>query len=147
MEPIQLFLKNVKLEGEKQSRYNMALFPLLAPDVGEPAYLVLEEALGQGAVEITEVSYDGSVSDLKAINKSPNKVLVADGEELVGAKQNRIVNDTLPFGCEDLRLKCCIPMENLKNIISGRKIARIPTKISPERRLSAQYFLGPCPDD
>jgi hypothetical protein len=114
MEPIQLFLKNVKLEGEKQSHYNMALFPLLVPDVGEPDCLVLEEALGQGAVEITEVSHEGSVSDLKAINKSRNKLLVVDGEEVVGAKQNRIVKDTLPFGCKDLRLKCCIPMENLK---------------------------------
>jgi hypothetical protein len=108
--------------GRKQSHQNMALFPLLAPDAGEPDYLVLEEALGQGAVEITEVSHGGSVPDLKLINKSPSKLLVVDGEELVGAKQNRIVNATLPFGYEDLRLKCCIPMENLKNDIPGRSL-------------------------
>jgi len=121
MEPIQLFLKNAKLGG-KQSHQNMALYPLLAPDAGEPDYLVLEEALGQGAVEITEVRHGGSVPDLKLINKSPSKLLVVDGEELVGAKQNRIVNATLPFGYEDLRWKCCILMENPENNISGRSL-------------------------
>jgi hypothetical protein len=66
----------------------MALFPLLAPDAGEPDYLVLEEALGQGAVEITEVCHRGSVPDLKWINKSPGKLLFIaqsfDGVQLGG---------------------------------------------------------------
>ena len=93
MEAIQRFLEKVKLGG-KQSHLNMTLFPLLASDAGEPDYLILEEALGQGAVEVTEVSQAGSVPDLKLINKSSNKLLVVDGEELVGAKQNRIVNAT-----------------------------------------------------
>jgi hypothetical protein len=70
------------------------LFPLLAPDAGAPDYLVLEEALSQGAVDVTEVSQGGSVPDLKLINKSANKLLVVDGEELIGAKQNLIVNAT-----------------------------------------------------
>jgi hypothetical protein len=93
MEAIRTLLEKVKLGG-KQSHLNMTLFPLLASDAGEPDYLILEEALGQGMVEITEVSQGGSVPDLKLINKSPNKLLVVDGEELVGAKQNRILNAT-----------------------------------------------------
>jgi hypothetical protein len=43
-------------------------------------------------VIITEISSGGSVPELKLVNKSPDKVLVVDGEELMGAKQNRIVN-------------------------------------------------------
>ena len=93
MEHIQAFLENVKLGG-KQNHLNMTLIPLLAPDAGVPDYLILEEALAQGAVEITEVSQDGRVPDLKLVNKSASKLLVVDGEELVGAKQNRIVNAT-----------------------------------------------------
>ena len=93
MEAIQIFLEKVKLGG-KQSHLKMTLFPLLASDAGEPGYLILEEALGQGVVEIMEVSLGGSVPDLKLINKSDHKLLVVDGEELVGAKQNRIVNAT-----------------------------------------------------
>jgi hypothetical protein len=99
----------------------MALFPLLVPDAGEPDYLLLEEASGQGAVKITEVSHGGSVPDLKLINKSPSKLLLVGGEEFAWAKQNRIVNAILPFENEDLRLKCCIPVENLKNNISGKQ--------------------------
>lgn len=91
MEQIQGFLENVKLGG-KQIHLNMSLIPLLAPDAGAPDYLVLEEALSQGVAEITEVSHGGSVPDLKLKNKSASKLLVVDGEELVGAKQNRIVN-------------------------------------------------------
>jgi len=93
MEHIQSFLENVKLGG-KQSHQNMTLFPLLASDAGEPDYLILEDVLTQRLVEITEVNSAGSVPDLKLINKSANKLLVVDGEELVGAKQNRIVNAT-----------------------------------------------------
>ena len=45
-------------------------------------------------MEITEVSQGGSVPDLKLINRSARKLLVVDGEEPVGAKQNWIVNAT-----------------------------------------------------
>jgi len=88
---IDAFLEKVKLGG-KQAHLNMALFPLLSPDAGDPDYLILEEALAQGAVEIKEVSEGGTVPELKLINRSSKKVLVVDGEELVGARQNRIVN-------------------------------------------------------
>src|SRR4030042_6409848 len=97
MEAIHAFLENVKLGG-KQSHQNMALFPLLASDAGKPDYLILEEGLAQGVVELTEVSQGGSVPDLKLINKSTNKLLVVDGEELIGAKQNRIVNAPFLIG-------------------------------------------------
>ena len=93
MEQIQTFLENVKLGG-KQSHLHLTVFPLLAPDTDEPDYFILEEALSQGVAEVIEVSKDGSVPDLKLINRSPNKLLVVDGEELIGAKQNRIVNAT-----------------------------------------------------
>jgi hypothetical protein len=88
-----MFLDKVKLGG-KESHLNMTLIPLLAPDAGEPDYLILEEALSQGAVEVMEVSQGGSVPDLKLTNKSTNKLLVVDGEEIVGAKQNRMVKAT-----------------------------------------------------
>ncbi len=91
MEAIQALLETLK-QGGKQTHLNMTLFPLLASDAGAPDYLILEEALSQGVVDVTEISKDGSVPDLKLTNKSTNKLLVVDGEELVGAKQNRIVN-------------------------------------------------------
>jgi len=61
-------------------------------------YLLLDEALSQDSIEVTEVDKAGSVPELKIINKSPEMVLILDGEELVGAKQNRIINTTILIG-------------------------------------------------
>ena len=93
MDPIEVFLEKVKLGG-KQSHLNMTIIPLLAPDAGEPDYLILEEALEKRMVEITEVSQEGTVPEIKVINRSSEKLLGVDGEELVRAKQNRVVNAT-----------------------------------------------------
>ncbi len=93
MEPIREYLAYVKV-GRKQAYLNMTLFPLLAPDNGEPEYLTLDEALEREQIEVTEVSSSGSVPELKLINRGKQQVLIVEGEELHGAKQNRIVNST-----------------------------------------------------
>ena len=46
-------------------------------------------------MEVVELDSDGSVPELKVVNKSSKMILILDGEELVGAKQNRIVNTTI----------------------------------------------------
>ena len=68
------------------------MFPLLSPDALEPYYLTLEEAIDGRCLEITEVDESGSVNDLslKVTGKKP--VLLIEGEELKGAKQNRLIN-------------------------------------------------------
>jgi len=93
MKTIASFLKTGKL-ARKQSHKNLTLFPLLAPDETRPDYLTLEQALEQNLVEISELDQAGSVPELRLINKSKSKILIIEGEELVGAKQNRIVNAT-----------------------------------------------------
>jgi hypothetical protein len=45
MDPIKDFLEIVKL-AKAQTHRNLVLFPLMAPESGEPDYLTLEEALG-----------------------------------------------------------------------------------------------------
>jgi hypothetical protein len=57
-----------------------------------PGYLTLDEALHAGSIEITETSAQGSVNELKVFNTGSAPVFILDGEELVGAKQNRVVN-------------------------------------------------------
>src|SRR4029079_2541415 len=64
----------------------------LSTDSAVGEYVVLDEALSDGVVEITEVSEQGSVPDLKFVNRGARPVLIVDGEELLGAKQNRVVN-------------------------------------------------------
>lgn len=109
MEAITSFLDGIKLGG-KQSHRNLTLFPIMAPEAGVPQYLTLEEALARGSVTITEVSEGGSVRELRLINSSPKAVLIVEGEELVGAKQNRIVNSTflVPGGKEVIIPVSCV---------------------------------------
>jgi hypothetical protein len=72
---------------------NLTMFPLLNGAHSEECfYLTLDEALGQGWAHVTEVSEEGSVPELRFLNNGSKPVLIVDGEELTGARQNRIVN-------------------------------------------------------
>jgi ARG and Rhodanese-Phosphatase-superfamily-associated Protein domain len=70
------------------------LFPTVDPVA---AYISLDEALPAG-LRITETSDAGSVPELAVVNPLAQNVLLYDGEELVGAKQNRILNLTVLVG-------------------------------------------------
>jgi len=93
-EVIREYLEGAKI-GRKQAYKNMAVFPLLSDYSVGLEYILLDEALGAGLVEVTEIHDQGSVPNLKVHNKSSRMVLILDGEELVGAKQNRVVNTTI----------------------------------------------------
>jgi hypothetical protein len=82
-------------EGAEQRYRNMTVFPLLCDRESTADYLLLDEALDAQLIHITEVGESGSVPELKVENRSDRNLLILDGEELVGAKQNRIVNVTL----------------------------------------------------
>lgn len=81
--------------GQMQSYENLAMFPVVAPDAVAVDYITLDEAFSDAQIEVVEVSESGSVPELKVTNRSAKLVLILDGEELVGAKQNRIVNTTI----------------------------------------------------
>jgi hypothetical protein len=71
---------------------NLSMFPILAAG-DEPAdYLTLDDAIRAGSAKVTEVSEQGSVPALFVKNTGAKPVLIIDGEELIGAKQNRVVN-------------------------------------------------------
>ena len=61
----------------------------------EPGYTLLEEAVALGIARVTEVGEGGSVPELRFENLGEKAVLLLDGEELIGAKQNRVVNLTI----------------------------------------------------
>jgi len=76
----------------------MAVFPLRFAENGGPEYITLKEALERGVFVVTEVSAGGSVPELMVENKGDVAVLILDGEELAGAKQNRVLNTTILVG-------------------------------------------------
>ncbi len=90
-EALQKTLSQLKW-GEAQVFHNLTLFPLLDGDGSGPEYLMLGEALKQKAITVGETSEGGSVPELKVVNGAAVAVLLLDGEELVGAKQNRVLN-------------------------------------------------------
>lgn len=77
---------------------NLAVFPLFRPLQAPMDYLLLDEALERDLAHVTEVSQGGSVPELAFENASPLRVLLVDGDELIGARQNRIVNISILVG-------------------------------------------------
>jgi hypothetical protein len=47
MDAIKRFVESLKI-GRKQEHVNLALFPLMAADAGEPGYLILYETISDG---------------------------------------------------------------------------------------------------
>ncbi len=83
--------------GGPASHASLTLFPLLTDDRVELPYRLLSEALTAEIVRITEVG-EGTVPELLASNAGKEDVLVLDGEQLVGARQNRMTNRSLILG-------------------------------------------------
>jgi hypothetical protein len=81
--------------GDPVTFEQLNIMPVFAREERRLPYLELEDALKQGLAEITEVSETGSVPDLEVGNKSTSDIIILDGEELIGAKQNRVVNTTI----------------------------------------------------
>jgi hypothetical protein len=78
-----------------RSAAGLQVFGLCWDAGGGLPYQTLDEALAAGTVEVTEVSQGGSVPLLKVCNRGQLPVFLMAGEQLVGAKQNRILNTSL----------------------------------------------------
>ncbi|HSH46452.1 MAG TPA: DUF6569 family protein [Longimicrobiales bacterium] len=78
-----------------QTAPGLTIFPLIGRPSGQPGYELLPDALEAGSLVITEVSEQGSVPELLAINDGPRDVLVLDGMQLIGAMQNRTVGRSI----------------------------------------------------
>lgn len=82
--------------GDPVTLHGLGMIPVLNGSPTEfPELDLLDQALDRGTLKISEVSEGGSVPFLMAENRGANPVLILDGEELRGGKQNRIVNTTI----------------------------------------------------
>jgi len=81
--------------GEPICWEGLAVFPLFAQAGGRLEYRLSDEAMAEGTVSVEEISEAGSVPNLLVENKGSTRVLFLEGEELIGAKQNRILNTTV----------------------------------------------------
>jgi hypothetical protein len=78
--------------GIPQAAANLIMVPLSGNPSAALSYILVDEALRKKEVVVEEVSEGGTVPEIRVTNFSEKTVLVVDGTELVGAKQNRIVN-------------------------------------------------------
>ena len=94
---IQVLLdKLVRYEAAKPQSYGaLTIYPMLGKENCPHDYISLRQALETRELHISELSQSGSVPELKVINKDKQTVLILAGEELRGAKQNRILNTTV----------------------------------------------------
>ncbi len=114
------------------------LFPRCNPGA---EYTTLASAIGRG-FRVAESSDEGSVPELVVTNPLADLVLLYDGEELIGAKQNRILNLTVLVAAESVTP---IPVSCVE---AGRWHRRSATFASgahtagPELRLRKARALG-----
>ena len=97
IEAIEKYIGTV-LVGEPQIHRNMAIAPILAQTEVAVDYSTLDEAYQERLITVVEITKEGNVPNLKLLNRWSKMILIVDGEELVGAKQNRIVNVTMLIG-------------------------------------------------
>jgi hypothetical protein len=71
------------------------IFPLQGDTHAEQDISLLEGALQAGTLHIEEPHEAGSVPELRVVNEGNLRVLILEGDKLIGAKQNRVVNSSV----------------------------------------------------
>src|SRR5262249_32219989 len=87
----------------------LQVFGLRWSSESQLGYGTLDELMAAGALEVTEISERGSVPTLRVTNKSDLMAFLMAGEQLVGAKQNRVLNVSLmvpPSTTLDIPVSC-----------------------------------------
>jgi hypothetical protein len=118
--------------GEPICHDPLAVFPLFSPSPGDVEYLLAGEALAAGSVNVEEVSEGGSVPNLLVTNQGDTRVLFLEGEELRGAKQNRVLNTSVLIAAHS---KTTIPVSCVEQ---GRWRYRSQQFVSSEFHSSSQ---------
>jgi hypothetical protein len=81
--------------GAPVGHETLTVFPLFLETPGDIDYLLSDEAMASGAVTVEEVNEAGSVPTLVVDNRADQQILFLEGEELRGAKQNRVLNTSV----------------------------------------------------
>jgi hypothetical protein len=81
--------------GQPLSCNTLTVIPLYAEAEFPAEYQLADEAIETAKVVVQEVNEAGSVPELLVENTGDSRVLFLEGEELRGAKQNRILNTSI----------------------------------------------------
>ncbi|MCI0702993.1 MAG: hypothetical protein L0241_18095 [Planctomycetia bacterium] len=81
--------------GEPLTHDKLTVFPLYLESSPPPGYRLADEALADGTAVVEELTEGGSVPQLAVDNRGESLVLFVEGQELRGAKQNRVLNASI----------------------------------------------------
>src|SRR2546428_12341808 len=95
VEPLKELLKSIE-PGAPLVHGALTVIPLLTPSSKEVDWVTLEEA-GDDVV-VTEAAGGASVPTLQGSMPAQHPLQLLDGEELIGAKQSRVLNTTVLVG-------------------------------------------------
>lgn len=87
-------LEDVAL-GRPMAYRGITLIPLFLPRSGDLEYLDLNQALKQQVFGVAEMDLEGVVPELMVENSGHQPVLLMNGEELLGIKQNRVLSTSV----------------------------------------------------
>ncbi len=114
-------------------------------------YATLDEALEQKSIDVTEVDEGGRVPTLKVVNKSDRMVFLMAGEEIVGGKQNRVLNASMmiPAKTEIPIPVTCVERGRWgyksKGFSSGTTSSHSHLRLMMSRQLSGSYKTTGAP--
>ena len=85
----------LKLSPAAAQRHEwLTIHPLLSPNETGLGYDLLADAIAAGTLTITELG-SATVPELGAVNQGDRDVLILDGEQFIGARQNRMASRTI----------------------------------------------------
>jgi len=129
----------------------LRVIPIVGPSHDAPEYRLLDQDT-LALVKVTETSESGSVPQLLVQNGLDVRVLLIDGQELVGAKQNRILNTdvlvpakatiTIPVSCVEAGRwrhvsAAFVPGKSASYRTRSAKLARVHQALKSEGRHDA----------
>ena len=80
--------------SKAQTNGRISIIPMAFSSGGFP-FITMKDAMKNNDIKIIEISESGSVPELRVINSGSIPILLLDGEEVLGAKQNRIFNTSI----------------------------------------------------
>jgi hypothetical protein len=126
--------------GEARAFAGLTVIPLFPSELSTLDYVGLDEAIARG-LSVTEVDESGSVGVLRVKNPLGELVLLYEGQELVGAKQNRILERTILVGARsalEIPVAC---VEQGRWSYRSRRFAPAPRAAYPALR-RARHLAG-----
>lgn len=85
---------NIQVQSFNKHR-RLSVLQFSTPAVNTFEYISGPSAIEKNLIEVREVSISGSVNNLQLVNLSDKYIFFLDGDILVGAKQNRVLNTSV----------------------------------------------------